>query len=214
MLTAIANLIPSVGYVQGMNHILAAISYNLQEALYVDQEAFPSLIVNKELFMFWIMIYIMQDLNWRCIFTQKFAKLRKVAEAFEQRLLDSSPQLLEHIYNYGINDGYNTKNLDFSLLDIFFSNVLTILTDSVPVSKTGPVLDIFLLSGEKVITDVLLRALFFNKERILAIKEKEVVHTLTQKLRNFLKREMISSFFENREPKEIFPFSLNQKILE
>lgn len=174
MLTALANLIPSVGYVQGMNHILAAVFFNLQDCLYTDPEAFPAAIANKELFTFWVMVYIMQDLNWRCIFTRQFAKLRKIAEAFEQRLLDSSPQLLEHIYNYGINDGYNTKNLDFSLLDIFFSNVLTILTDSVPMAKSGPVLDLFLLSGEKVITDVLLRALYFNRERILAIKEKEV----------------------------------------
>ena len=178
--------------------------------MYKNSElSFPPLIAKKELFLFWIMVYVMQELNWKFIFMQHFAKLKKVAEAFEQRLLDQNKEVLDHIYYYGINDGFNTKNLDFSLLEIFLSNFLTVLTDVLPLDMTGAVLDIFLYTGEKVVMDIILRAIHFNKEHILLTKEKE-------KLRNFLKRDMIIGFFESRQGRlsEVFPHSLTQKIVQ
>lgn len=175
VLTAIANLMPTVGYVQGMNHIVGALAYHLQDSLYKSpQDAFPESIMNKELFLFWIMVYIMQNLNWRCVFIQQFAKVRKISEAFEQRLADSDKDLLDHIYYYAINDGQSTTRSDFGLLHIFMSNLLTALTDAVPVRLTGSLLDLFLLTGEKVVVDVLYRTLVFNSEPIKLLREKEV----------------------------------------
>lgn len=175
VLTAIANLIPAVGYVQGMNHIVGSLAFHLQDNIYKSlKDVFPGALNNKELFLFWLMVHIMQNLNWNCVFIQQFAKVRKISEAFEQKLMDSDKGLLDHIYCYGINDGHSLARSDFGLLHIFMSNLLTALTDAVPVNLTGTLLDLFLLTGEKVVVDVLHRILVFNSEPIKLIREKDV----------------------------------------
>lgn len=175
VLTAVANAIPTVGYVQGMNHIVGALMYHLQEYLYQQTpDALPPQAVHTELFVFWIMIYILQELNWKLLFIKDFPKLIKLSQAFEQKLADNNKDLIDHIYYYAINEGqYNTDRKD-GLVDIFMSNLFTVLTDVVPPNLSGTLLDLFLLSGEKVIIDVLQRALVFNKELIMSIREKEV----------------------------------------
>jgi hypothetical protein len=177
VLVALAQLIPKAGYVQGMNHIVCAIAYHLQEPFYKDLSP-SNRLVSRELFLFWIMVYVMQELNWVYIFTQHFIKLKKLAEAFEQKLLDSDKEVIDHIYYYGINDGYNTKNMDFGLLEIFLSSFLTVMTDVLPLNLTASVIDIFLLTGEKVVMDVIGRAIYFNRDKILQMKEKEVSQLL------------------------------------
>jgi hypothetical protein len=175
ILTAVANALPAVGYVQGMNHIVGALMYHLQGFFYRDiPQAFPAQAVHRELFVFWIMMYILQELNWKLVFSKDFPKLIKLSQAFEQKLVDNNKDLIDHIYYYAIHEGLHTVDKKGGLVDIFMSNFFTVLTDVVPPNLSGTLIDLFLLSGEKVIIDVLQRALIFNKEVIMGIREKEV----------------------------------------
>lgn len=175
VLTAVANALPTVGYVQGMNHMVGALMYHLQDYHFRNTtDALPALAVHKELFVFWIMMHILQELNWKLVFTKEFPKLVKLSQAFEQKLVDHNKDLIDHIYYYAIHEGLQAADKKAGLVDIFMSHFFTAFTDVVPPNLSGTLLDLFLLSGEKVILDVLQRALVFNKETIMASREKEV----------------------------------------
>lgn len=175
ILTAVANALPSVGYVQGMNHLVGALLYHLQDYHYrTSNDALPPQAVHKELLVFWIMMYILQELNWKLIFSREFPKLVKLSQAFEQKLVDHNKDLIGHIYYYAIHEGLQPADRKAGLVDIFMSHLFTIFTDVVPPPLSGTLIDLFLLSGERVIHDVLQRALVFNKETIMSIREKEV----------------------------------------
>jgi len=70
VLLAYSNYDSQIGYVQGMNYIAGMLLMHIQD----DEK------------VFWCILYIMNRLNWRCIYKQEMTKLMELLDTVEDKL--------------------------------------------------------------------------------------------------------------------------------
>ena len=70
VLLAYANYDSQIGYVQGMNYIAGMLLMHIQD----DEK------------VFWCILYIMNRLNWRCIYKHDMTKLMELLDTVEDKL--------------------------------------------------------------------------------------------------------------------------------
>jgi hypothetical protein len=126
-------------------------------------KSFGSKLQDYEEFVFWVFVYIFDELNWRDSYTAEFPKMRNMIISFEKKLDYTFEDVIEHFYE-----------LDVELRDVLTQPFLTLMFNKIPFSFTGRVLDVFLLDSEKVIFDILLRMILIKKNEILKIPSKDV----------------------------------------
>ena len=163
---------PELGYVQGMNFITAGILFGLAPSNYSNlcfsfgKRFYPRNqggkgLKNFERMAFWIMMYIFEELNWREVFGQNFAKLRALYGSFEARILNSS-----------IARAFDTlKENKIKIFDIFSPWFYSLFINKFPLVESSRIIDIFLLETESALIDLLIRLLSFSKKEIFSIKD-------------------------------------------
>ena len=70
VLLAYSNYDSQIGYGQGMNYIAGMLLMHIQD----DEK------------VFWCILYIMNRLNWRCIYKQEMTKLMELLDTVEDKL--------------------------------------------------------------------------------------------------------------------------------
>ena len=143
--------------------------------------SFGSKLKDYEETIFWILVYIMRELNWRDMYTHDYVKMRKLTSAFEFRLKENLPELYEHIQDSGVceDDEYE------SMFQVIFPHFTTILLDSIPIKYTDRILDVFLLEGEKLILDIYLRIYYLSYQDIMKRNSKYVRRIVLIMNRNY-----------------------------
>ena len=82
-----------------MNYIVAALLYNLHPDRYADKtKSFGSKLQDYEEFVFWVFVYIFDELNWRDSYTAEFPKMRNMIISFEKKLDYTFEDVIEHFY--------------------------------------------------------------------------------------------------------------------
>ncbi|CAD8092510.1 unnamed protein product [Paramecium sonneborni] len=103
ILIAYANYDKELGYVQGLNIIVAnlLVCYDLSVN---DSQLNDFEIIDKDRdeTVFFIFLYIMKDRNWRTVFLEGFKGLRLKIDVLEQMIKKKIPELHKHFYDEGI----------------------------------------------------------------------------------------------------------------
>ena len=133
MLKAYASYDNEVGYVQGMNYIVAFFLFYLPDP--ADEER-----------VFWCLHQLMQQRNWRLVFTANFPKLKSITRILEARMQQEMPRVLRHL-----KDNYMEVEGTFS------PHFMTLYVYLTPIEIATRLFEIFLLDGENALIKVLLR---------------------------------------------------------
>lgn len=149
---AYANYDNEVGYVQGMNYIVALLLFYLP-----DQEEN----------IFWGLHQLMQHRNWRLVYTHNFPKLKSITTLLENRIQSEYPKVLKHMKaNYMEVEG------------TFSPHFMTLYVYLTPVEIATRLFEIFLLDGESALLRLLLKMIAVKQKQILSMNDMELQHYL------------------------------------
>ena len=177
---------PSLAYVQGMNFIAAAILFGLYPSNYSNlcfsfgKRFYPRNSKNKnnknfEKMAFWIMLYIFEELNWKEVFGQNFAKLRTLYSTFETKIKKSSLA----------NSFFELKEIGIGLFELFSPWFYSLMINKFPLTDSSRIIDIFLLETELGCIDLLMRLCYYSKKEIYSLRNKPA------KLLSFIQDDMV-----------------------
>jgi hypothetical protein len=137
-----------VGYVQGMNYLAAILLIEIQD----------------EVKVFWCLFALLFKRNWRMIYDINTPKLMNLLSLINDRLSKDDPALLRHL-----------KEQDLSLGAAFSPIFITLFIYQVPLPIATRIFECFILDGEIALIRVLLRMLYCKRDRILELKECELL---------------------------------------
>lgn len=149
----------SIGYTQGINFISAMLLLH----------------TNSERAAFWILIDIMENKNWRELFTKNTPKLLRVLELFTNKLMKNNPVLYKHFLQ-----------IEFAecIYGIFSNFFLTIFTYSIYIEFSARIMDMFFILEEKIIIDTLLHLLKLKENELLKMDMEETAMYIRTKFVN------------------------------
>ncbi|CAD8186251.1 unnamed protein product [Paramecium octaurelia] len=179
ILIAYANYDKELGYVQGLNIIVAnlLVCYDLSVN---DQQLndFEVMDEERDETVFFIFLYIMKDQNWRVVFLEGFEGLRLKIDVLEQMMKKKIPELHKHFYDEGITDF-------FPFLSRFY---MTLLMYNIPWRFSGMILDLFLIEGEEIIHKLILAMLSYHKNMLITRNYSDI--------RLFCQEQLVKGFLE------------------
>jgi len=191
VLRAYAIFDPEVGYTQGMNFLVGTLIYYMhlertEKDYYVIDRDFESDV-------FWILVHILQKKGWRNLYTDNTPKLMELLGKLEVRISTDLPKLYKLFQEH-------------ALIPACFSQCfLTLLFYNSPLRFAKRVLDMFLLVGEDIIFDLIIKMLSLCEDDILA--KEEVVELYT-----FLRNDLVKFTFEKYE-KEFANLVAEQNVI-
>jgi len=175
ILKAYANFDPEIGYTQGMNFLAATLLHHMDlEKIEKDYNVVES---NYESEVFWVLVHIMMEKGWRHVYMDGTPKLLELLRGLESRLERELPKLHSLLIN------------DLCLNACFSQCYLTLLCYNSPLSFAKRVLDMFLLEGESVLTDILMKMLAKAEPEILKKRDMEVIYP-------FLRNDLVKFCYE------------------
>lgn len=169
LLRAYAKADPKVGYCQGMAFIAGLLLMHLSELA-----AFR---------VFW---YVMNDLQWRELFLAGTPKLVRILDSLARQVESHHLDLYMH---------FQSQELDFTCFSAYF---LTLCVYIAPLEVSVKIMDLFLMEGEEVLLNLILKMLVLKKTKILRLKSGE--------LHNFLSKRLVVECFEQYKAESLLEF--------
>lgn len=177
---------PELGYVQGMNFIAAGVLFGLNPSNYSNlcfsfgQSFYPRKSdkkheLNFEKMAFWVLLYIFEELNWREVFGQNFAKLRALFGSFETKMSQSSL----------MSCFAGLEEVGIRFFDVFSPWFYSLMINKFPLLDSPRIVDIFLLETESGLIDLLIRLLCFSKKELVSLRDNP------SKLLSFVQDDMV-----------------------
>jgi len=172
VLCAYSNYDSEVGYCQGMGFIVGCLFTHIK---------------NEEL-TFWAFVQVMFEMNWRLMFKNGTPKLLTMINKLTKQVKLRHPDLWEHLAKH-----------DLSFLSCFTQYLITVFLYDIPKDISVRVFDLFLLEGERVLYDLLLKMLYVKKARIMQLEGQE--------LYLYLRSRMVKEVFEESHLRTLMSFS-------
>lgn len=132
-----------VGYCQGMPFIVGMLLMHLPD----------------EVSVFWVFVHIMYGKNWRSMFKQGVPKLLEMIESL-RRSLES--HLLD-VYKHFCEQRFN--------LNCFAGELMTLFSYKCRLDISIRIVDLFLLEGEHVLLNLLLKMIELKRGRLLQLRD-------------------------------------------
>ena len=142
ILLAYANYDNEVGYVQGMNYIVALLLFYLPDS---------------EEDVFWGLHQLMQRKSWRMVYTHNFPKLKSITKLLESRIHQEFPRVLKHM-----------KQNFMEVEGTFSPHFMTLYVYLTPIEIATRLFEIFLLDGENALIRMLLKMIALKQKAILS----------------------------------------------
>jgi len=190
VLHAYANYDPEVGYTQGMNFLVGTLIYYMH--LERTEKDYYILDPDFESDVFWILVHIMQEKGWRDVYKDNTPKLVELLARLEDGIKRDLPRL---------HQLFEENALIPACLSQYF---LTLMFYNSPLRFAKRVLDMFLLVGEDIIIDLLLKMLSLCEEDILAKQNVEELYP-------FLRSKLVEFTLEKHENE--FSNLVNEQVL-
>ena len=146
ILRAYANFDPQVGYCQGMAFIAALLLIYMPS----HQSAF------------WGFVHIMNTLNWREVFLPGTPKLVRMLDSFSRQLESHMLDLYLHFQAQGLH------------ISVFAQYFLTVFAYKTPPELVVRVMDLFLLEGEQVLFNILIKMLQLKRHKLLCMDFEQI----------------------------------------
>jgi len=162
VLKAYAVFDPEVGYTQGMNFLVGTLIYymhleRIEKDYYVLDQDFESDV-------FWVLVHIMYEKDWRSLYADNTPKLIVLLEKLETKIQKELPKLYDVFQEH-------------ALIPACFSQYfLTMMFYNSPLRFAKRVLDMFLIVGEELISDLIFKMLSLCENEILKKKDVEELY--------------------------------------
>lgn len=146
--------------------------------------------------IFWLLIFINYKKNWREVYREGMRKTFDLLNYFTKEMERRIPEIKIKIEEFGLD-----------LQMCFDQAFITILLYYTPLDFSKRIIDIFLLEGESVIFNILIRIMLIKKKKILEYKTPE-------DLFNYIRKDMIKeSFIDYKEDlKLLLPLPQTENI--
>lgn len=172
LLKAYANFDPELGYTQGMNTI-AAVILMVMSGFDADKRVWKKKVHTQacEKNAFWILVYIMIEMQYRRCFIDEYPRLLATLDIFDKTLNERVPSIVQHMKTY-----------DVSIQAVFMHQFMTVAGQDSPHEFSIRMMDLFLVKGDSTIVEVLIRTLQTCKEEIFAKKDETLFRYLKHDL--------------------------------
>lgn len=155
ILTAYAAYDAEVGYCQGMGFIVGMLLIHME----------------SEEMAFWTFVQIMYDKNWRLVFKRGTPKLVSMLESLGRQIKKRHPEVHRHFAVEGVE-----------MMVCFSQYFITLFMYDTPFDMAFRIMDLFLLEGEHVLFNLLLKMIMLKKEKILSISGQDIYSYLRSRL--------------------------------
>jgi hypothetical protein len=152
---------PQLEYCQGMNYLTAMLLMHIP-----DEED-----------VFWCLIFIMYELDWRSIYYHHSSKIALMLHDLENHLSIHNKEVFHHLDE----DEAVTMEASFS------SQIITCFIYDVPFPLAMRIFELFLVEGEQVILDLLAGMITLKTDKILQLEEIDLM--------NYLKKYIVQDCF-------------------
>lgn len=139
-----------ISYCQGINYIVATL---LQ-------------CIGKEKYVFWLLVQLMNHYSWRNLYKNNTPKLLRMMDILKQKIKKALPDLYTHFI----------KTNDMEIMQFFFTHFfLTLFCYNTPIGLSLRVIDLFWVYEEKIIFDAIIALLSLQKEKMILMKNEELL---------------------------------------
>ncbi|KAM3139731.1 hypothetical protein pb186bvf_008189 [Paramecium bursaria] len=177
ILTAYSNYDQELGYVQGMNIIVASM-LQCYDMRHNDVELINyEVIDNRDEMVFLLFDHIMKELGWRDLYVDEFKGLNIQIEFLDQMIQDQLPEL----HNHFVAEGLQIIQTGFQ------KYFITALMFQTPKQFAAIIFDSFYLEGVTFIHRFILAMLIYYKNQLLKKNLTEIIP--------FIRDQMIRDFF-------------------
>lgn len=128
VLLGFCNYDAQIGYVQGMNYIAGMLLMHIQD----DEK------------VFWCLLYIMNRLNWRCIYMHELTKLFELLDRVEAKMKKDFTKVHQHLIDN-----------DFTVGAAFSPLFITLYIYQIDHDYAMRIFESFILDGEQALLRVL-----------------------------------------------------------
>ncbi|CAD8166682.1 unnamed protein product [Paramecium pentaurelia] len=153
LLRAYANQDPSIGYVQGMNYIMGLLLFLLDDS---------NSLFSGEMKAYQMFLFINIKMNWSQTYNKSMKKLKSMVQHLQFLLQQNLPDIYKIICN--LDQPF------IFFMDQYFFGLMSYKT---PIEFSAKILDIFIIQGEQIIFDVLLRVFTLNRNEIKQLSDKD-----------------------------------------
>jgi len=151
ILMAYANFDKEVGYTQGLNFVAGNLFYFICS----KKNNFADKIEECEEEAFWMLVYIMQDQQWRGLYTRDTPRLIELITELETELQSKLPLVYNHL-----------KNSE-CIAACFSQFFMTLMLYNTPEEFAMRVLEFFLIAGRQAIMQIIIKLLTIAEDDIL-----------------------------------------------
>lgn len=190
VLKAYAVFDPEIGYTQGMNFLVGTLVYYLH--LERTEKDYNVVDMDFESDVFWILVHIMYKKDWRNLYADNTPKLVELLDKLENRIKLELPQLYDLFQEYAV------------IPACFSQYYLTMMFYNSPLKFAKRVLEVFIVLGHEIISDLIFKMLTLCKEDILKKKEVEDLYPFLRSQLVQLTIEKYEKEFSNLVNKTIF----------
>lgn len=155
ILTAYAAYDSEVGYCQGMGFIVGILLMHME----------------SEELAFWTFVQIMHDKNWRLVFKTGTPKLLTMLESLSRQIKHKIPDVHRHFVAEGVE-----------VMVCFAQYFITLFMYDTPLAMSVRIMGLFLLEGEHVLFNLVLKMIVLKRDKILSFTEQDLYAYLRSSL--------------------------------
>jgi len=111
--------------------------------------------------------YVMQELNWRCLYLEKMPKLRNLLKKMSIEIQRCSEDVHQHLEELNV--------LQEGAFSQFF---IAVCSYNCPLSFAFNVFDLFIIEGEQVLIRLIINSIKMQEETILSMDSELVIVSL------------------------------------
>lgn len=120
--------------------------------------------IQDEETVFWCLVFLMNNKNWREVYTKDFPKLKSMCRTLEKRMKIQHPEVLRHLLNNEmITEG------------TFAAHFMTLFVYLTPIEIATRLFELFVIDGESALVEVLLRMIGLKKAKILSLTDGDLI---------------------------------------
>lgn len=155
ILTAYTAYDNEVGYCQGEGFIVGILLMQME----------------REEMVFWTFVQIMFEKNWRLVFKSGTPKLVSMLESLSRQIKHRLPEVHKHFLTEGAE-----------IMICFSQYFITLFMYDTPIPMSMRIMDLFLLEGEQVLFNLIIKMLLFKREKVLALNGQYLYTYLRSRL--------------------------------
>ncbi|CDW78116.1 usp6 n-terminal-like protein [Stylonychia lemnae] len=138
--------------------------------------------------------YIMNVLNWRCVYLDNTPKLQNLMLIVQKKVYNECPKIYAHMQEYNVKNRF-PKIIQILPSTVYSQIFITLGLYNCKIEHAMSIVDLFLLEGEKALFKLIINCMKLKQKKILSFNQDFVIlisQFNSQELTIYLQRDLLS----------------------